>query len=140
MEIKNFSSSCREYLDSMRLLQENLPTREMRTLAYRLVENSNNPKRTWGCFLEGVPVGALVGGQLNNNVSYLEFIWLDPKLRQEGYGIQLLNTFENQQRRDGIKRIETEVYDSRSLEWAKRQGYQVVHKEGNMSCLLKLLD
>jgi GNAT superfamily N-acetyltransferase len=104
------------------------------------VENPNNPKRTWGCFLEGVPVGALVGGQLNNNVSYLEFIWLDPKLRQEGYGIQLLNTFENQQRRDGIKRIETEVYDSRSLEWAKRQGYQVVHKEGNMSCLLKLLD
>jgi GNAT superfamily N-acetyltransferase len=125
------------YRSAMRLLLENLPTDKMKTIASRLFQNPNNPERTYACLENQMVVGTAIGGPLNRQKSYWEFMFILPEYRQLGVGKELLAFLEKTQKKYGISQIETETYEPLVTQWVQRRGYKIVSRNGMEVCHCK---
>jgi GNAT superfamily N-acetyltransferase len=128
----SFEGPSQLYRRSMEFLVENLPMGEMKITASRLRSNPNTYQRTLVC-LDGEKIaGVSMGGQLDQDRSYLQFMLILPEYRKEGIGKLFLDTFEARELSRNVSIIEADTYDPRVTEWMVRQGYKIFRREGNV--------
>lgn len=121
------------YSQSIAFLLENLPTREMKTTVSKIYLNPNTPKRTLTCLDENEIIGVSIGGPLDSNRAYLQFMYVLPEYRRKGVGKFLLDAFEQREIKRNISTIEADTYDPLVADWMVRQGYQIFRREGNVA-------
>ena len=114
------------FLETIELLKRNLPFESMRRVAAQIPYNRNNILRMIACVDGSRTVGGLFGGPLNDDCSYLEFLWLKPEYRQMKLGKRILTAFEDAQRKLGVKTIEAETYEQKNTQWMNYMGYPAI--------------
>ncbi len=126
IEIFTTSNRPREYALAMQILTNNLPTEEMRRTARYLLNNPNNPKRTWALSCGSEIIGASVCDKITAKRAYLEFLLLLPDYRKAGLGRRFLSEIEDNQRSRGVKEIEADTSEDITTKWMIHHGYKVV--------------
>jgi GNAT superfamily N-acetyltransferase len=109
-------------------LRMNLPFESMQRTAARIPYNRANLPRTISCLDGEAIVGAVFGGLLNSDCSYLEFLWLRDVYRGTGLGKAALGTFEGAQRESNVKFIEAETYEDKPTNWMVHMGYPIISR------------
>ena len=104
-------------------LMERIP-KHVKTLR-RLYENGGDNQINTLCLANSEIAGGTIGGHLTSEVSYWNFIFVEPEYRRQGTGRKLMQDFESRVQGAGRTRIECEIEDAQVLRWFMEHGYRI---------------
>ena len=95
--------------------------------AYNALHAGPSNRRRLGVFLRG-PDGRIVGGLVGDTAwqwLYVDALWIDEPLRNQGHGRAMLRAAEERARARGCRNVYLDTFDFQALPFYRKEGYEV---------------